>query len=223
MILSTVSLFESPALTFLVLFCHFSALSLYNQYIRQLRLHNVCSTNMLNPTLLPQINLVASIWTIIKLISRGTALHSIAEKKSIVTIVLLSISASFMYAPAPIGALLLSNYDLYNPTEVKEGVYDRKVEYEITWFLIISYFPQITSVLNPVILMIRGSQLQEFVRGNLSAKLKNRQNWTQSTFLNKSARVEVTDNHVKENIQMTDVVKTCTIANLQCNVKNFSV
>ena len=97
----------------------------------------------------------------VKLRLRRTKVHG---RKSIVTIVLLAVSASFMYAPAPIAALFLSNYAQYNPTPRAPGSFSRDVKYELAFFLTVSFLPQITSVLNPVILLVLGSQLQDWVR-----------------------------------------------------------
>lgn len=112
------------------------------------------------------ISIIASCITVVKLLSGNTKVHG---RKSVVTIILLAVSSSFMYLAAPIGALMLRNFDDYNQdvsTSV-EFYQKRDVKYEITFFMIITYLPQITSVLNPIILITRGTQLQDFIRQSL--------------------------------------------------------
>lgn len=121
---------------------------------------DVINNFLINLFLFALINIVSSGITIVKLLTRTTKVHG---RKSVITIVLLSISSSFMYAPAPIAAMMLNDFEEYNPHS-SAGTFTRRVEYEITFFLTISYLPQITSVLNPIILLVRGSQLQDFVK-----------------------------------------------------------
>ena len=117
------------------------------------------------------VNIITSSITIIKLHSRRTKVHG---RKSIITIVLLSISSCFMYAPAPIGALMLAKFEDYNEfaSGRKPEYLIREPSYEITFFLIITYLPQITSVLNPIILIVRGSRLRKFIMSRISGAAK---------------------------------------------------
>ncbi|KAL5261434.1 hypothetical protein ACHWQZ_G007214 [Mnemiopsis leidyi] len=128
---------------------------------------DVINNFLINLFLFALINIISSCITIVKLLTRTTKVHG---RKSVITIVLLSISSSFMYAPAPIAAMMLNDFEEYNPHS-SAGTFTRRVEYEITFFLTISYLPQITSVLNPIILLVRGSQLQEFVKQLMCGKL----------------------------------------------------
>lgn len=126
---------------------------------------DVINNFLINLFLFALINIISSSITVVKLLIRTTKVHG---RKSVITIVLLSISSSFMYAPAPIGAMMLNDFEEYNP---HSDTFSRKVEYEITFFLIISYLPQITSVLNPIILIVRGSQLQDFLKQLVCGKM----------------------------------------------------
>ena len=128
---------------------------------------DVINNFLINLFLFALINIISSCITIVKLLTRTTKVHG---RKSVITIVLLSISSSFMYAPAPIAAMMLNDFEEYNPHS-SAGTFTRRIEYEITFFLTISYLPQITSVLNPIILLVRGSQLQEFVKQILFGKV----------------------------------------------------
>ena len=122
-------------------------------------------------------NVISSAITIALLLVRTTKVHG---RKSVVTIVLLSISSSFMYAAAPIGAIMLRDFEEYNVNNQTSAVnFYRSPKYEITFFLIITYLPQITSVLNPIILIARGSKLQDYVRQRVfNNKLHNKNHKT---------------------------------------------
>jgi len=160
---------------------------------------DVINNFLINLFLFALINIISSCITIVKLLTRTTKVHG---RKSVITIVLLSISSSFMYAPAPIGAMMLNDFEEYNPHS-SAGTFTRKIEYEITFFLIISYLPQITSVLNPIILLVRGSQLQEFVKqvlcGNFKAVPRHEQSARTKATLMSSKRLEDRENVITMN------------------------
>eukprot|EP00116_Pleurobrachia_bachei_P006221 sb/3466483/ len=121
---------------------------------------NTFIINLLAPAF---INIITSAITITKLLKRNAKVHG---RKSVITIVLLSISAGFMYVPAPFVGFLMGEFEQFN-TEVADGgnvMMNRKAVYEIPMFLVVAFLPQITSALNPIILIVRGSTLQEYAR-----------------------------------------------------------
>lgn len=130
---------------------------------------DIINTFIINLFLFALINIISSGITIFLLLTRTTKVHG---RKSVVTIVLLSISSSFMYAAAPIGAIMLRDFKEYNINDqTSAAAFYRSPKYEISFFLIITFLPQITSVLNPIILIARGSKLQTYVREGIFNKL----------------------------------------------------
>ena len=129
--------------------------------------------NLLAPAF---INIITSAITITKLLKRNAKVHG---RKSVITIVLLSISAGFMYVPAPFVGFLMSEFEQFN-TDVADGgnvMMNRKAVYEIPMFLVVAFLPQITSALNPIILIVRGSTLQEYSRHLLYVRVLRRKNY----------------------------------------------
>lgn len=133
---------------------------------------NTFIINLLAPAF---INIITSTITITKLLKRNAKVHG---RKSVITIVLLSISAGFMYVPAPFVGFLMGEFEQFNrEAHTQDEMENRKGVYEIPMFLVVTFLPQITSVMNPIILIVRGSALQEYARHLLYVRILRRKDY----------------------------------------------